>query len=385
MSNYKVKAKAIRFKSKCLLKTKEVNIRTTSGITYIEAIPEVYKDELNASELEQLYNSFINLGKDLYNANKDNVGKITFSSLKCLNINPNGTLLNSSKITEKNNLINMWLQTNNLHKSDLYNSKRSNLNYLIIKNGKWNSTDALYNWLLSNFIPDTNEAFYNDKYLVYDNGMLVDLSIFMYLVIHSILNQKAIDNGKKAKGPERFNDFMCISNVNTANFELNNYMEYLQEAMEIYDKQNIYILNRYDKLIFKNNEYKVIREYESLYGLLWYIFKINITELCTNTYDGGFVHLNICLDCGNPILSSDLRCDNCNYNNRRERKRKSRQTKKDNINRIKSLLLENKYPKRLVNEAINLLKISERNIECGKVKHILKEMEIYDLKRKSKS
>lgn len=332
MSDYKLRTRSIRFKSKCLMKPKEVKISTTSGITYIEAIPKVYKEELSDKEMEMLYNSFIKLGKDLYNANKDNISKLTFQSVTCLNINPSGSLLNVSNITDKNNLIDTWLNANKLHKSDLYNCKRTNLNYLILKNGKWNSTDTLYNWLLNNFIPDTNEA-YNDQYLLYDNGMLVDLSMFMYLVIQAIINQKAIDYGKKAKGNERFNDFMFINNADTTSFKLNDFMKYLQEAIEIYDKQNIYVLSRYDKLTFDdNNGYKVIREYESLFGLLWYIFKLNIVELCTNTYGGEFIPLNICIDCGNPILSHNLRCNNCDINNVRARKSKSRQNKKDNIN-----------------------------------------------------
>lgn len=383
MSIYKLNQRRIRFKNRSLIKAKEVRIVKMSGITYIEAIPSSYENEISIDKLQELYNSFIDLGRNLYNANKENIEKIIFNSHNCRYVNINRSLLNIANQNESDKLkiIAKWLKLNELKGENLYAHKRTDLNYIILKNGEWNSTNELYKWLTSNYISDINESDLKGEYLVYDNGFLVDLAIFMYLVIYSILNQKAIENSQKEKQDKiHFDDFIVIENMKN-NFTLRDYIPYINDIMNMYEKDNIYILNGYDKLVIDkdSDEYKMVKEYENLYGILWYVFKLNVSDLCLKDSNDAILPLNICKDCGVPILSANLRCDECDRKNVRDRKAKSRQKKINNILKIKMLLSEYNYPKPLIDKINKILYTNERDLKCKEVNDTLKEMEIYNL------
>lgn len=387
MNKYKLNKRRIRFKIKNLMKAKQIKIIKASGITYIEAIPYSSKDELDNKSLEVLYNSFIILGKELYSINKENINKIVFDSHNCLEVNLNNSFFNLSSCKnneEKKTLaIDNWLKTNNLSIDDLHDHKRTDLNYLILKNGNWEYSNELYKWLNSNFIPNTNEGENNlGEYVMYDNGFFIDLSIFMYLSVYSILNQKAIDNNyKETKENIHFNDFLTINKTFDSPPTLFQYISYLNDVINLYELHNIIKLQYIDKLTLnEENELNVSREFESLYGVLWYIFKLNLVDLYSTNKHGGIVSLNICNDCGTIILGSKLRCEDCDILNVKERKQKSRQQKKDNIEKIMSYISKYEFPDYIKDKVKIILNTNVHKLKSSDIKDVLKDIKVFCIK-----
>ena len=375
MEKHILKQRRIRFKHKNLIKSNDIRIIVASGRTYIESIPKERTNELNYFEMEKMYNTFIQLGRDLYNANIHNLNKIIIGS-NIIRGNLNKELFNIKKTDQENEKIIHWLEKNVLDIMDLSTYKKTNLNYFILNNGKWKETESLINWLRNYYIPDVNEGeSIKGKYIMYDDGFFIDLAIFMYLTIYSILNQKNV-NSKIDK--IHFKDFIKFENINTNKFELSDYMYYMYEIISFYEKNNIHILNGYDKVVKgEKDDYKVIREYENLYGILWFIFKLNVNDIYLNDDNDCTIEINPCIDCGIPILSKDSRCDSCEQKNIRNRKRKSQQRKKDNIEKIKSLISNNKYSDNILKEANCLVNKSFRYVKSKEINTLLIKMERY--------
>lgn len=388
MSKYKLNKRRIRFKIKNLMKAKQIKVIKASGITYIEAIPYSYKDELDNKSLEVLYNSFISLGKELYIKNKDKINKIVFDSHNCLEINLNNSFFNLSNTSDneenKELAISNWLKNNNLSISDLYAPKRTDLNYLILKNGNWKYSNELYKWLKANFILNINEGENSiGEYIMYDNGFLIDLSIFMYLSIYSTLNQKAIDNNcKETKENIHFNDFLTINGTLPTRPTLFQYILYLNDVINLYELHNIIKLQYIDKLTLdEDNELIVSREFESLYGILWYIFKLNLVDIYSTNEYGSIVSLNICKDCGIIMTGSKLRCDDCDRINARRRKQKSREQKKDNVEKIMSYISKYEFPDYLKDKINIILNTNLNDLKSSDIKDILKNIKDFCIKK----
>lgn len=368
MVKYNLGKNRIRFKHKGLKKSNDIKIIVIDGKTYIEAVPEKNEDTLSINEINEMYISFIQLGRDLYESNKKSISKIDIEN-NIFHGQIDGRMLTQDvKLNEIIKKIQDWLRENKLDKSDSQVCKRNNLNYLILNNEEWKPSESLIPWLKSNFIPDIYEGENSDgKYVMYDDGFMVELAIFMYLTIYSIV----YTNGQMKK-EVCFEDYINFIGIDTSLFTISDYMWYVFDIINFYEKNHTHILHGYDRVINDiDNEFALIHEYESIYGILWYVFKMNINDLLLKDSEQKIIKIQPCKgNCGRLVINNS-RCDVCQTDENRKRKQKSEQKKKDGIAEIKHLISVNKYPDEIKRQANSLLSKSFRELKMYEINEVL--------------
>ncbi len=388
--------RTISIKTKKLIKSNKVRIMKSRGAYYLEAIPSEYVNNLTADQLNQMYRSFIELGRKLYNDNKDkNISNIIIEDNGFLNLDIHNTLLRNdvhnfmtdSKIRDVRHQLDEILGINR-------SFNISGNNYILLKNNNLKtSNEKLKAWLLDNFIPVIEQSDVKDeetnKYWSYvDDGTLIDMAIFCYLVTYAIINIKYISNGKtiSKKDPITFSDF--ITGKSDPNDKL--YINIVNQIIYLYELSHIYNLYGYNKLSYdyESGIYKMTRQYENIMGVLWHIFKLYLAENY-NIIDinDKRIPISICEDCGNPVLGNVLRCSDCEISNVNIRQEKCRKEKLEHIDRIEKLVdkYKKKLPKDLVLKANNYISMNKsQKIHSKKhdVDILLDELESYINKKK---
>ena len=371
MRKYNLDTKRIRFKHKNLIKAKDIKIIVAGGKTYIEAVPEKNKDALSLSEISEMYTSFIRLGRDLYNSNKGSINKIVIGHNIIKGRLDNRLLVHDEDFNEVNKKISDWLRENKQDKADLRAYKRTHLNYLILNNEEWKPSESLISWLKSNYIPDIYEAENNNgKYVMYDDGFMIDLAIFMYLTIYSIYHIKG-----EIKNEVCFEDYIKFIDIDTIHFDVYNYMHYLFDIINLYEVSHIHILHGYDRIFNDtDNEYGLIREYESIYGVLWYIFKMNINDLLLTDSKDRIIKIQPCKGKCGRLVFNNPRCYDCQTIENNRRKRKSEQNKKNGLKEVEKLISKNIYPDKTLSEAKNLINTRIGELKMNKIKEVLNKL-----------
>ncbi len=376
-----INEKTISVRTKRLAKTNKVKIIKSNGCYYLEAIPSEYCDNLSADELNKVYLSFIKLGRNLYHENKEkNISKIKVIN-GTLNLDIDGTLLRNNpnnyindekieKITQQFNAV--------LDIKDSLNF--SNHSFILLKdNNVASNIKKLKQWLLDNYIPIKEQSDKIDdkakKYWVYsDDGMLIDMAIFCYLVTYAIINarKKYIGYSIKEDDPDfiQFTDFIDFKDNNESD---KLHIGLVNDIIYLYERSNIHSLYGFNKLQYDydKDEYKIVRQYEDIYGVLWHIFKLYLAEnYKIEDNNAKYIPITICEECGSPILGDILRCDDCKYKNQNVRQKKCREEKFAHIEEIRKLINTESFPNYLIKKANKYVKMTNHDIYNCKKKEI---------------
>lgn len=386
MSKLELNKKRISFRTKSLTKAKDIRIVNSNGSVYVEILPEKHTNQLNENEVNEIYTSFIKLGRDLYTLNKNNISKIKcytqtiMPDLKLLGkyfLGDTETYLKSINRPDIISYIEEWAKKNGISPDD---TKASN-SFLLLKTTDWNYDTKFRNWLKSNFVPIITEVDENSKWMLADDGRLVDMAIFFYLVTYAINKSDNI----------RFEDFIEIEDMQFEGFsksekELieksgNNitdllYLNMINDIIHMFELHNIHSLHGYNKLVYNLEEqkYEMTREYNNVYGMLWYIFKLQITDsyIPTSYKSSRKIPISICDVCGNPFLGNKIRCEDCDIKDDSVRKVRSRKRLASNIERIRFLIRKNVYSPELTNKTNDLL--NKKKSELDRCKWMVDEL-----------
>jgi len=354
--------RTISIRTRRLAKADKVRIMKTKGIYYIEAIPKDYYDNLTATELNQMYISFIKLGRELYNDNKNkNISKIEIVN-GYVNLTVDNSLLRNNPCNYiDNNKLELIKHKFNHLLGTTNSFNFSNHNYILLQSNHLKSNnEKLKTWLLDNYIPIMEMSNQKDKekgkyWFQSDDGMLIDMAIFCYLVTYAIVNTKRKYIGKKVlkddpilfpdfiNYTEDYDDELCICLVN--------------DIIYLYEMSHMYSLYGYNKLVYdyETGKNSMVRQYETIYGVLWHIFKLYLSE----NYDirdneDKHLSISICNDCGIPFIGNSSRCGDCTYYNQNDRQKKLRQEKLEHIDKIVTLINDKQKKKKIPRELLTL-------------------------------
>lgn len=247
------------------IKVKDIHISKKCTIDKTGTFMEQSKEKIKTiGTIDRYYKNFISLGKELYELNRDGISKLSINQ---------GSI---SYLIAK----------------------------LIIDNTNERSLEVIKNWLENNPVCLIDVDLNHDKI---ETDMLIDLSIFSYLVNSSLNNyyNKNYSNGIT---------FSTFTNLNKDN--LDEFYKLISMVMQIYEVNAKF--KEQTEIIYNNNKLEIVRVYENIYSLYWFILKMQL--LCmSNKYK----FINLC-SCGNVIIGKSKRCEICKLAWDAHRKREQR-------------------------------------------------------------
>ena len=238
--------------------------------------------------LDSCYADFIEFGKQLYENNKSKIKRLNFRKID-----------SDKKDYTICDPIYRYLLIQPGEKCDNVTSKII-YDYLNGKSNKYENTNIA-------FIVDNNDI---NKPI--ETESLTDLAIFSYLVITSLMNYY----NKPNKGI-LFSTFTNIKDddldtfLRCIRFKIETYIPSLYDAK--LGESTEMVLNE------ETNEIELIRVFESIISLYWFILKLEVTAI----YNGN-TFINLC-GCGNIIRDKSERCETCKLAHNAYNRKKQRQ------------------------------------------------------------
>lgn len=249
------------------------NVHTTKKCTidsYGTFIEQAKENITSIFSIEEHYQKFISLGKELYELNKDKIEKLEYKdgaiSFLVAKLIINKMNLESKEVTKK------WVENNPIYLIDI-----------------------------------------DQKHDKIETDVLIDLAIFSYLVNSSLNNYY---NGDYS------NEISFETFTNLKKDKLENFYELISMIMKTYEINAKF--REQTEISYNTVSHKVefARVYESIYSLYWFILKMQI--LC---FSNGYKFINLC-SCGNVIIGKATLCSPCNLAKDARRNREKRENKK---------------------------------------------------------
>lgn len=238
--------------------------------------------------LDSCYADFIEFGKRLYESNKIKIKRLDFRKIKD---------------DKQDYLICDFIYPYIFNQPD---EKCSNViskiidDYLSGKSNKYENTNIA-------FIIDNN-----DRNKPIERESLTDLAIFSYLVITSLMNYfNKPNNGISFSTFTNIKDDDLDLFLECIIFKIRSYTPPLYRA-KLGESTEIH-LNK------ETNEIELIRVFESIISLYWFILKLEVTAI----YNGS-TFINLC-GCGNIIRDKSERCETCKLAHNAYNRKKQRQ------------------------------------------------------------
>lgn len=259
--NESIKVKNVHISKKCTI--------DTNG-TFMEQSKKKVK---SIGAVDRYYKNFIALGKELYELNKDEIGRLGY--------------------------------------------KQGGVSYLvaklIIENTNEKSLKVVKKWLEKNPIYLIDVDLEHDKV---ETDMLIDLSIFSYLVNSSLNNYYNKDYS---------NDISFATFTNLKKDDLDEFYKLISMVMQIYEVNAKF--REQTEIMYNSERHKLenVRVYDNIYSLYWFILKMQLLCMSNN-----YKFINLC-SCGNVIVGKATRCEICKlaWDAHRKREQRKKTSQKD--------------------------------------------------------
>lgn len=332
--NHYLKSRIANIKVRGTYKIDSIIINENNDECNFEAIKAKYIKTISTNEIDILFKNYINLGRKLYKINQDKIIKYKKYDI------PFGTSL----ITEHT-----------------YNDETKKI---------------LKNWLEKQNYCVAEDKNLEKGYFV-ETNCLIDLSILSYLIFYSI------NNHYKSANIDNIS-FKTFIDIKADDGEIEKYLFTVGEIImlaENSDKRRKYIRDEsiitYDE---NTMQIKLVRVFQNIYSLFWYILKLFISYVSTNVDDNSDF-IRICDYCEEPyfakINSVNNICNSCSTMYNSDRRQRNRENKK-NIEKINTLINKYEFSKETIAEVNELLSNSPYNhYNNEKIKEILNRMEKY--------
>lgn len=356
----------IKIGTKKVAKVEQLKIVESKSSILIEVIPKYYSD-LTAKDLNELYLSILKLGRNLYQENKkkNNISKIKFNEFDTT-IYDNKYLLRNHNLKEDKYTIDYikkyiknWDKKNNIWNTSEFS------NYFFLKSDQNLDIKTVTKWIKNNFVPIETDVPEHDCWMYVNYQKIIDLSIFIYLITYSIRNS-INPSVKKNIDDIQFKDFIEDSSKTLEN-TIEDYLPLINNIIHMYELHNMRYLYGYNRLKYNydENKFDVGIEYDDIFGVIWYIFKLYLANSALDK-EGNTIPISICEECGNPFLGKNLRCLDCDCDNPRIRKIKSRKELLNHLNKIDNIVKNYKLSKNLLDEANKFLTMPKSRLYNNK-------------------